>query len=198
MFIKDAEIIDVDVHGEDWEPPVGSESIHESIHGSGESIQWFPAAKAKYLSGSSNQSLFQRSIKELEKAHSIPLPSLRRGTARNTEYSGTAIALVKLLNSIKPSDREKFEELKQSLVCPPPTVGTGTAIVLRSIDRNVELAQQSSSAADQNLTVISGQISALMDKYRRLGESLGEQAGAKIEEGFTTGVSRSLQKISEV
>ena len=163
MFIEDTEIIDVDVHGEDWEPPIQSESIHESIQSSCESIHWILASEAKHLTRL-DQSGFTRTIKELTQTHQIPLAVLRRGNARNTEYSQVAIDLAKLLNSPKPGDREAFEKLKQSLVCPPTVGGTGAAIVLRSIERNLEVARQSSSASDQNLTVISGQILALMDK----------------------------------
>lgn len=197
MFVEDADFIDVEVHGQACEALGIDESIHESIQPSRESVHWMSAAEAKYLTGL-DQSGFTRAIKELTQSHQIPLASLRRGSARNTEYSESAVTLAKLLNSRKKGDRELFEDTKQSLVSPPTIGGTDTAIVLRSIERNLEVARQSSSASDQNLTVISGQISALMDKYRRLGESLGEQAGAQIEEGFTTGVSRSLQKISEV
>ena len=193
MFVGNAGIIDVEVHTEDREAPINSELIHESIH---ESIHWILACEAKHLTGL-DQSGFTRMIKELTQAHQIPIAVLRRGQARNTEYSQIAIDLAKLLNFSKPGNQEAFEKIKQSLLC-PPTVKVGTIRVLQSIEQNTEIARHSSYVADQNLATIGNQISSLMAKYRRLGESLGSQAGAEFEEGFTSGVSRSIGKISEV
>lgn len=193
MFLGTPEIVDVEVQSGYRESSVDIESTQDSIQNSSESIRWIPAAKAKYLCHL-NQSSFRRGIEELHEIHHIPWDKLRRGKAKNTEYSREAIDLLKILDSQK--DRITFNSLKQALVS--PAAANSEAIVLRAIDQHTEIARHSFSAANQNLAKISGQIANLMGNYERLGEALGEQAGAKFEEGFTNGVSRSIQKISEV
>ena len=194
MLVEGTDFIDVEVHDQGCEALGIDESIHESIHGSDESIQWFPAAKAKYLSGSLNQSSFQRSVKELEKTHLIPLSSLRRGTARNTEYSGTAIALVKLLNSIKPSDRKAFESLKQSLL-PVVSVVSDTAIVCVTGHR--EITVESTNCALENRGLIREEMVSLFGRFDDLADAIGDQIVARMDQRITGKIQSGIKRMGE-
>ncbi len=89
---------------------VECESIHESIHRENESIhQWVSSAEAKHRLRVKNQAEFVRAIAQLTDDHHIPQSVLRRGRARNTEYSEFAIALVGALPNGETFDRLKRE-----------------------------------------------------------------------------------------
>ncbi|MEG3859191.1 hypothetical protein [Microcoleus sp. herbarium12] len=173
-------VIDVEVHS------IDSFDV-ESID------RWYSASQVQRILGL-NKSALQKAISKLTSIYAIDIKLLRRGGARATEYSQIALKAIQLLNS------QKFAELRELVEKMPAAspVPASSAIVLQSIDRHAEVARQSSSVANQNLVKISGQIASLMGNYRRLGETLGEEAGAQFEEGFTNGVSRSIKKISEV
>ncbi len=159
-----------------------------------ESIEfWYSASQVQRLLDL-NKAALQKAIAKLTSIYAIDLKILRRGGARATEYSQIALDAIKLLDSQKFTELRKLVE-KMPVAAPTPA---SSAIVLQSIDRHAEVARQSSSVANQNLVKISGQIASLMGNYRQLGETLGEEAGAYFEEGFTSGVSRSIKKISEV
>ncbi|MEZ2231543.1 hypothetical protein [Microcoleus sp.] len=89
---------------------VECESIHESIHRENESIhQWVSSAEAKHRLRVKNQAEFVRAIAQLTDDHHIPQSVLRRGRARNTEYSEFAIALVGALPNEKAFNKLKCE-----------------------------------------------------------------------------------------
>ena len=140
------DVIKIEGFDKDLDFHVDSKLIHESIHGGTESIHreaWFSAADAKHRT-KLDQSAFVRTVAELKDFHKIPIQMLRRGQARNTEYSRTCIDLVRALDS---GDMESFDRVKQVLV----PVQISSVLVISSghtldLDRKIgELHQNYSS-----------------------------------------------------
>jgi hypothetical protein len=90
----------------------GTENLADSRidSSSAESIRfkWIPSAEAKHRLRM-DQSEFVRAISRLIDEYEIPQSELRRGKARNTEYSEIAISLVEALES---GNEEAFDQLK--------------------------------------------------------------------------------------
>jgi len=104
-------VIDFDGCGGSAPITIKCESIHESIHRECESIhqKWVSSAEAKHRLRVKNQAEFVRAIARLTDEHQIPHSVLRRGSARNTEYSEFAISLVRALPSEKAFNQLKSE-----------------------------------------------------------------------------------------
>ncbi len=136
MYAENIEIVDVECResagvDESIREPIceSIQVVDESTQVTGESIQWMTASEARHKTRL-NKTPFQRAIAELVREHQIPISSLRRGEARNTQYSCATVALIEALKS---GDVAVFEELKKSFVPPPIvslTVGASEHTVL--------------------------------------------------------------------
>lgn len=154
-----------------------------------ESIAWYSASQVQrllYL----NKPALQRAIAKLTSIHSLDIKILRRGGARATEYSQTAVDAIKLLNA------QKFAELRKLVdKVSEPSSSTSAAIVF--IDRHNQIATTAATAADSNLTQISALKTGLLSNYRELGRALGKQAAAEVQLGFTEEVAAGIKKLQE-
>jgi hypothetical protein len=124
------------------------ESIPESIHSPGESVhqdKWFSSAEAKYRVGL-NQPAFTRAMTQLTDEYRIPSSVLRRGKARNTEYSEFAIALVGAL-----SNKKVFNQLKRDYFGGTEQVSTTAPLKVKE-------------SADNQLATSNSQIVALQQQ----------------------------------
>lgn len=175
LIMNDETIAVIDVEPED-----GSKSI--------QSIQqnWISAQEALHQSRLS-KSAFQRALSELTKAYFFPIDSLRRGGARNTQYSQAAIRAISLLKRGKSSE---LEELRGKV--------TARSASIVHVEQHSQIARIASAEAGENLMTISSEIGNLMSKFERLGEALGDQAAGQIEAGFTRKVAQAIKKLTEV
>ena len=157
-----------------------------------ESIEcWYTAGQIQSILGL-NKAALQKVIAKLQNIYNIELKSLRRGSARATEYSQIALDAIELLES------GKFAELRRLVDKMPTAIDSDTqssAIVF--LDRHNEIAVKSSSAADNNLTQINSLKSGLLNNYRELGRTLGRQAAAEVRQGFTDEVRAGLANLQE-
>ncbi|WP_293135897.1 hypothetical protein [Microcoleus sp. bin38.metabat.b11b12b14.051] len=169
----------IDVEAEQIDCP-GSESIS----------RWYSAAQIQSVLGL-NKAALQKAITKLTSIYDIELKSLRRGSARATEYSQTALDALELLGSGKLSDLRRFvDEI-------PATVPIAESSAIVFLDRHNEIAVTSASAADDNLTQINSLKSGLLNSYRELGRTLGRQAAAEVRQGFTDEVRAGLESLQE-
>ncbi|TAE54383.1 MAG: hypothetical protein EAZ88_09380 [Oscillatoriales cyanobacterium] len=140
------EVVDVfDIEGVECDR-VQSESIHESIYREGKSIQpsWVSSAEALHRTKLKNKSALQQAMSKLLNAHFVPVSLLRRGEARNTEYSQLAIDLIK---AMRCPDKTEFERLKANIL------PAETAAVV-SVVAPIKFKQD----ADNQLAIASSQI----------------------------------------
>lgn len=154
-----------------------------------ESIVWYSASQIQRLLDL-NKPALQRAIAKLTSIYSLDIKILRRGGARATEYSQTAVDAIKLLNSQKFAELRKLVE-KMSVISSPAT----SAIVF--VEQHNQIASTAATAADTNLTQISALKTGLLSNYRELGRALGKQAAAEVQLGFTQEVAAGIKKLQE-
>lgn len=154
-----------------------------------ESIAWYSASQIQRLLDL-NKPALQRAIAKLTSIYSLDIKILRRGGARATEYSQTAVDAIKLLNA------QKFAELRKLVdkVSEPSTL-TSAAIVF--VAPHDQIAATAATAADANLSHISSLKSGLLSNYREAGRAWGRQAAAELQLGFTEEVAAGIKKLQE-
>jgi len=151
---------------------------------------WYSAVQIQGLLRVSKAGL-QQSISKLVSIYGLDIKTLRRGAARATQYSETALKAIKLLNA------QKFTELRNLVETTPtePSTTASTAIVY--LGQHNQIATTAASVADSNLTQIASFKSGLLNNYRELGRALGKQAAAEVQLGFTEEVAAGLKKLQE-
>jgi hypothetical protein len=148
--------------GDDVAVVVEYESIHESIHSPGESIhrdKWISSAEAKHRLRL-NQPAFVRAISQLTDEHGIPSSDLRRGRARNTEYSEFAIALVGALSNEKVFNKlkhEYFDGTEQVSITAPLKFKKSADTQLATSNSQIAGLQQQAQLKLQELQQLYGQ-----------------------------------------
>ncbi len=194
MELETINAIDVEGFGESLGYCIDSESIHESIQDRVESIHertWFPAAEAKHRSGL-DQSAFVRMIADLKEVHKIPVQVLRRGQARNTEYSRICINLLRALDS---GDTEAFDRMKQDLI----PVEASSALVVSSghtlsLDRKIEqLHQNHSSTSTVLASRLQKTLAKIADRNQTSNERNSSLSNAEILAAKNRGALRALE-----
>jgi vacuolar-type H+-ATPase subunit I/STV1 len=191
MHTESVEIIEVECATDSDESEPIRESIHdfgESIRSVGEPIYWLTASESRHRTRL-EKTPFQRAMTELVHEHQIPISYLRRGEARNTQYSSIAIDLIKAL---KARDTERFEGLKKDLIPPvtPTPVSGDYAIALTC--RADNFLQKTSIEAEsleaqilQTLAKISQQQKTMQQANATLSEA--EKIAAR-NEGISAGL----------
>jgi hypothetical protein len=151
---------------------------------------WYSAVQIQGLLRVSKAGL-QQSISKLVSLYGLDIQTLRRGAARATQYSETALKACKLLNA------GKFTELRNLVEKTPAasSVTASTAIVF--LDQHNQIATTAASVADSNLSQIASFKSGLLNNYRELGRALGKQAAAEVRMGFTEEVAAGLKNLQE-
>ncbi|MEG4287270.1 hypothetical protein QUB68_29615 [Microcoleus sp. A006_D1] len=166
---------------------VEAEQIDSS---SSESIDtWYTATQVQGALNL-NKAALQKAIAKLTNIYSIDLKTLRRGSARATEYSQLAMDAIELLNTGKFGELRKMVEKSA-----PSDSGSSSAIVF--LGEHTQIATTASTVADTNLTQISSLKSGLLSNYRELGRALGKQAAAEVRLGFTEEVKAGLANLQE-
>lgn len=135
MKSENDEIIDI----KGFDVSIDSESIPNRF----ESIYWFSAAEARHRL-KLEKTPFRKVVEELLNIHGIPELAIRRGRARATEYSQTAIALVRALRS---GDRVAFDRLKQDLIQPSSVETTALTITEHTPDLDRRIAELNQNSA---------------------------------------------------
>lgn len=194
MELETVDVIDIEGLEESLDCCINPESIHESIHCQVESIHseiWFSAADAKHRLRL-DKTPFQRAIAELTAVHQLPMSALRRGEARNTEYSQTCISLVRALKS---GDEQTFDRLKQDLV----PIQASSALVISaghtlSLDRKIEQLHQSHSSTS---TVLASRLQETLTKIADRNQTSNERnsslSNAEILAAKNRGALRALE-----
>lgn len=175
MEPESIEIIDV----------VEVESLPSDSH-KNESI-WLKSAEAQHRSRL-GKSAFQQAISKLVNKYGAPLWQLRRGEARNTEYSVFAVDLIRLLNS--GGDRKIREMLIANLT---PDEGVSGALVIAN--KNIQVAQQRNLAADENFKSAKVNLGNAMANLRELGRSYGKKAVNEFKAGFGEEIDAGLKDL---
>ena len=147
---------------------------------------WIKSVEALRRTGL-GKSAFQQAVTKLtSNKYDCPLRLLRRGEARNTEYSLLAVDAIKLLNS--GGDR-KLREMLLNVSRSDETIG-GALIVA---NKNNQIAQQRDLAADENFKSAKTNLSNAMANYRELGRSFGKKVVKEFEAGFAQEVDAGLK-----
>lgn len=174
MEFENLDVIDVEPEQIDCSEP-------ESIE------QWYSASQVQRLLDL-NKSALRQAIFKLTSIYAIDIKLLRRGGARATEYSQTAINAIELLKA------KKFAEIRK-LADEVPAVTATTAIVF--VDQHNQIAATAAAAADTNLSHISAMKSSLLGSYREAGRAWGRQAAAEVQLGFTEELAAGIKKLQE-
>jgi hypothetical protein len=149
---------------------IASDSVQpESIQ-----IDWIKPSEAQYQTGL-NKTAFQKVIAELTTKYECPVQLLRRGEARNTEYSLFAVALIK---SLKSGDKKALNKLLQ--FAPADEVSSALTIT----NKNNQVARQCDLAADENFKSAKANLNSGMANWRMLGGSLAKKVAKEIKAGF--------------
>lgn len=188
------DMVDIGESGGGLDYCIDAESIRESIHCQAESIHqenWISAADARHRLRL-DKTPFQRAISELTTVHQLPMPVLRRGEARNTEYSQTCIDLVRALKS---GDKQTFDLLKRELVA----TQVSSALVVSSghtlsLDRKIEQLNQSYSS---DSTVLASRLqqtlTRIADRNQASGDRNSSLSNAEILAAKNRGALRALE-----
>lgn len=194
MELETLDVIDIEGFEEKSGCCIDSESIRESIHCQVESIHqenWFSAADAKHRLRL-DKTPFQRAIAELVTVHQLPISALRRGEARNTEYSQTCISLVRALKS---GDEQTFNRLKQELL--PAQVSSALVVSpghTLSLDRKIEQLHQSHSSTSTVLASrLQETLAKIADRNQTSNERNSSLSNAEILAAKNRGALRALE-----
>ena len=122
---------------------------------------WYSAQQIQGLLRLSKAEL-QQSISKLVSIYGLDIKTLRRGAARATQYSETALKAVKLLNSGKLSELRKLVE-KTPSVSPASQVSTltiseYTPVLDRRIAELQQISTSNSASLNQNVLQLLAQI----------------------------------------
>ena len=152
-----------------------------------ESIQtdWIKPSEAQYRTGL-NKAAFQKVITELTTKYECPVKLLRRGEARNTEYSLFTVALIKALKS---GDKKALNKLLQFA----PTDEVSGALTIAN--KNNQVARQCDLAADGNFKSAKVNLGNAMAHLRELGRSYGKKAVNEFKAGFGEEVALGLEDL---
>ena len=152
--------------------------------------EWYSAVQIQGLLRVSKAGLLQ-SISKLVSIYGLDIKTLRRGAARATQYSETALKAIKLLNA------SKFSELRNLVEKSPATSSVGSTTAIVFLDQHNQIATTAASVVDSNLSQIASFKSGLLNNYRELGRALGKQAAAEVRMGFTEEVKAGLANLQE-
>lgn len=153
-----------------------------------ESIEskWLKSAEAQHRSRL-GKSAFQQAVSKLINKYNTPLWLLRRGEARNTEYSVFAVDLIKALSS--GDDRKVREMLARS----EPGESVSGALVIAS--KNIQVAQRQNLVADENFKSAKVNLGNAMANLRELGRSYGKKAVNEFKAGFGEEIDAGLKDL---
>lgn len=153
--------------------------------------RWYSAAQVQNTLNL-NKTALQKAVVKLQNIYGIDLASLRRGSARATEYSEFALEAIELLNTKKLSELRQLVEKSASVAeASAPT----SAIVF--VGEHNQIAVNASTVAEANLAQINSIKSGLLNSYRELGRAMGKQAVAEVRMGFTEEVKAGLADLQE-
>lgn len=142
-----------------------------------ESIQskWFKSAEVQHRCRFEKTAL-QQAITKLTDKYNVPLALLRRGAARNTEYSAIAMDLLKALQS-----GDELEIRKILANATRSESGSGALVIA---NKNIQVAQQQNLAADENFKFAKVNLANAMANFRELGRSYGKKSVNEFKVGF--------------
>ena len=128
----------------------------------------------------------QQAITKLTDKYNVPLQLLRRGAARNTEYSAIAVDLLRALKS--------GDDLEIRKILASATSGeTSCALVIA--EKNVQIAQQRGLVAGEHFKSAKVNLGSVMADLRELGRSQGRKAVNEFKAGFAEEVDAGLRDL---
>jgi len=153
---------------------------------------WYSAQQIQGLLRLSKAGL-QQSISKLVSIYGLDIKTLRRGAARATQYSETALKAVKLLNSGKLSELRKLVE-KTPSVSPASQVSTltiseYTPVLDRRIAELQQISTSNSASLNQNVLQLLAQIATENQASQQRDSDLDN---AEINAAQNRGAARAL------
>lgn len=194
MHAQSVEIFDVECDRSGGGIESNQESIGESIRPSSESIQWIKAAEAIHQTRLLNKSAFQKAVTKLIGDHQIPISCLRRGEARNTEYSLLAVRLIKALKS---GDVKTLEKLKSDIARPPVTaLAVGSEYTSALTQKANEFKQKTSVEAESIEARILETLSRISQQQKTMQQTNATLSDAEKVAARNQGIALGLEIIS--
>ena len=115
-----------------------------------ETEQWYSALQIQGLLRVSKAGL-QQSISKLVSIYGLDIKTLRRGAARATQYSETALKAIKLLNSQKLSELRKLVESAPAAPSASPAGALTISEYTPALDRRIAELNQSATSNSASL-----------------------------------------------
>ncbi|MEG4294653.1 hypothetical protein Q5692_38515 [Microcoleus sp. C2C3] len=115
-----------------------------------ETEQWYSALQIQGLLRLSKAGL-QQSISKLVSIYGLDIKTLRRGAARATQYSETALKAIKLLNSQKLSELRKLVESASAAPSASPAGALTISEYTPALDRRIAELNQSATSNSASL-----------------------------------------------
>lgn len=129
----------------------------------------------------------QQAITKLTDKYNVPLQLLRRGAARNTEYSAITVDLLKALKS---GDELEIRKILANAI--RSESGSGVLVIA---SKNIQVAQQQNLTADENFKSAKVNLGNAMANLRELGRSFGKKAVNEFKAGFGEEVDAGLKDL---
>ena len=154
--------------------------------------QWYSAVQIQGLLRLSKAGL-QQSISKLVSIYGLDIKTLRRGAARATQYSETALKAVKLLNAQKLSELRKLVEATPTAPslsqCGSLTISEYTPVLDRRISELNQNATSGSASLDQSVRATLERIAVDNLEAQQRAAKL---SAAELEAAKNRGASRAL------
>ncbi|MEG4218693.1 hypothetical protein QUA27_25385 [Microcoleus sp. Pol14C6] len=114
--------------------------------------RWYSAAQVQSTLNL-NKTALQKAVAKLQNIYGIDLKSLRRGSARATEYSEFALEAIELLNAKKLSELRKLvDQLPAPTSTPQVAGGLVIAEYTPTLDNRIAQLSQTSAATSANIS----------------------------------------------
>ena len=153
---------------------------------------WYSAQQIQGLLRLSKAGL-QQSISKLVSIYGLDIKTLRRGAARATQYSETALKAVKLLNAQKLSELRKLVEATPTAPSPSQcgslTISEYTPVLDRRISELNQNATSGSASLDQSVRATLERIAVDNLEAQQRAAKL---SAAELEAAKNRGASRAL------
>jgi len=154
--------------------------------------QWYSAQQMMNLLRLSKTDL-QKSISKLQSIYGLNLATLRRGTARATEYSQLALDATKLLNAGKRGELRKLVEAAPTVSSPAQSGSLTISEYTPALDRRISQLGQSAASTSASLNQSVRQLKEQIAKENQAAQQRDADLDtAEINAAQNRGAARAL------
>ena len=157
--------------------------------------EWYSAAQVQNALNL-NKTALQKSVAKLQGIYGIDLKSLRRGSARATEYSQLALEAIELLNAKKLSELRKLVNTIKPTPTAPSVSPTGTLTISEytpALDQRInqlgQNAATTSATLNQSVMMVLQQIASENQSAQQRDSDLSQ---ARINAAQNRGAANAL------